>query len=198
MKKNLVVGFILLLVLVLSVGGYLWLQSKFKEYAEDGTRTLSLSPHILDNFKNGVCINDYPFVQENITWDSYLVLEDFVLEPYTVRYISLWNTTLQTEKYLPGDNVQGIVTIRSGDQELEQDAIIEILETEFKKEDLKAFRRYSVLQYFDISRKTILARDTIWGKMPDKESIQTGLGYGKFPKNKDVVKAITKRVNKSY
>lgn len=192
MKRKIIIS--IAIVLLLLLGGYLWVNRILDKYEEDGRMTEQLSSRVLGPFEGNNHIDDYPVADSDITWGKdFLVLEDYDEGDYHIRYVSFWNDKLGSVQNLPGDLVKGIVVIRSGDEEIGE------YETgsKYKNENTtpkKAYRRYSLIQYFDLDTEHILARDTIWGSMPPNSVGDAHSGHGNFPKNKDVIKSIKERL----
>lgn len=198
MSRKWILPVILIAVLVFFGGGYLWMRYKFAEYKKDGELTDSLPGYILDKFKNGKNISVYPFNEKEIDWkDAVLVLEDYPHKNYSIRYISLWNDELGISDNRNKEGVKGLVLLKSEDKLLDRKEISQIFESGQISEKDTAYRRFTSLQYFDLKTESIIARDTVWGKMPDKEAIQDGLGYGRFPNNKDVLISLKNRLGLS-
>ncbi|HLR00759.1 MAG TPA: hypothetical protein VK102_10330 [Sphingobacterium sp.] len=195
MSRKWILPVIIIAILVFFGGGYLWMHYKFAEYKQDGELTDSLPEYILNKFKNGKNISAYPFKKKEIDWkDNVLILEDYPHKNYSIRYISLWNDELGTSDNRNEENVKGLVLIKSEDKLLDRKEVSQILESEQLSKKDTAYRRFTSLQYFDLHTECIIAQDTVWGKMPDKEAIQDGLGYGRFPKNKDVLISMKNRL----
>lgn len=190
MKSKWVLPLILLVFVFFFGGGYLWMRYKLKEYKEDGELTTTLSPTILNKFQ-GNSISDYPFEEGSTHWEKeVLVLEDFPHESYSIRYIGFWNKELETSENIKKDKLKGLVLLKSEDFMLSSETVKEILESDKISSQDTAYRRFTSIQYFDLEKDRTVHRDTVWGKLPDKEAIQDGLGYGKYPRNKDVLKTL--------
>ena len=91
---------------------------------------------------------------------------------------------MQIEQNFPGDNIKGLVILENYNVDFGK----------YENSHKTATQQNYILNYFDISSKTIVAKDTIYGDKPPKSIKASGAGIGNLPEDEKVIEAINKRI----
>jgi hypothetical protein len=185
MKKLITITLALIVFLIgISFVAYLY---KKKILADDAS-TRQFSPALIEWLK-GKSVGDFAYAPAEIDWqEKFLVVEDAVVELedgyLRCRYNRRWNELLNTDRFLPGDDINGLVWVHG-----------DALQVGEYDSGAPAWQSYYVLFFLDVKQNAILAqRDTIWGGMPSATlSVGQSGGVGNPPKEEDVLAAIRTR-----
>jgi hypothetical protein len=155
---------------------------------EDRALTLQLSPRLLEQL-SGKEIYDFPQNPAPIQWDGKYLQVDYgrifeeIDPPLNFVYNRKRNEKLNTARFFPGDDINGIVWLTLNSN---------IVGT-YSGGGMAA-QPYYVIYYLDLAQETILAEDTIWGGMPPETISGATMGaVGEYPKEEEVIKAIQLR-----
>ncbi|MFD2553050.1 hypothetical protein [Sphingobacterium tabacisoli] len=181
--------FILIGLLVLSTAGIaIWAYSVLNGIEEDKEQTLKLSTKILDSFPNHTSIYKYPVSPSIPKWgNNYLIIENGGYDELGITYKAKWNEGLGTTSNFPGEQIKGLVVIA-----MDMQARGEYIGKLGQKD--KAYQRNYIVSYFDLDKKTVIARDTLYGEEPPTTKRSTGSGAGAFPTDQTVIDAISNRI----
>ncbi len=181
--------FILIGLLVVSTLGIaIWAYSVLNGIEEDKEQTLKLSTRILNCFPSHTSIFNYPVSPSAPAWgNNYLVIENGGHDELGITYKAKWNEELGTASNFPGEQVKGLVVIA-----MDMQARGEYIGKLGQKD--KAYQRNYVLSYFDLDKKTVIARDTLYGEEPPTSKRSTGSEAGAFPTDQTVIDAISNRI----
>jgi hypothetical protein len=186
MKKQILL--IASIVAVLSIGITFWAYNKVKKYTADKNNTTQLAPRIKEKFAVGMYIKDYPFSAALPNWGKqYLIVENGGTE-FGIMYNSDWNEKLQTESNFPGQTVKGLVVI-----DIEYKDLGDYITSSGRIKG-KAIQRNYILNYFDMEKAKIIARDTIIGDKPSATKSSTSNGMGDLAKDLLVIETIKNRI----
>lgn len=177
-------------IAIFSIGFFIWVRYKLNKYEGDNNKSTELVSEIQQCFHRQP-LASYPFEEGIPSWgNDYLVLENMsATDEISVRYHSDWNEKLGTESNFPGENVRGLAIIEID--------YIEVGEYVSKKGGIKsgkAIQRNYIINYFDMKKRAIIAKDTLIGDEPSETKGATGSGMGDLPKDKLVVEAIKNRI----
>ena|SRR6218665_2331609 len=174
-------------LVAVTLGILLWVNQQLNNIDEDKNKTLQLSPTILNNFKDNKTVYDYPLQSSKPEWGNhYLVVENGGYD-MGINYKTDWNEKLGTESNFPGKDVKGIIVI--GMDMVEKGIYV----GKFGQED-KAYQRNYIISYFDIYKKTVVARDTLYGEDPPLSKRTVGSVAADFPSDKEVINSIKSRL----
>ena len=184
MKKTAILGSA---VVVLGIAYFIYSQW-VNNIMNDRALTLQLSPVLLKQL-GGKHIFDFPYHPAPIQWDGHYLQVDYgiifeeINPPLNFVYNRKRNEKLNTDRFFPGNDIQGIVWLTLNHNNVG-----------YYNGGGVASQPYYILHYLDLAQETILAQDTIWGGMPPKTIGGGAMGaVGKSPKEEEVIKAIRLR-----
>ncbi|WP_312187921.1 hypothetical protein [Sphingobacterium sp.] len=176
------------MVLVATIGIGIWANRLLSNMEEDEAMTEQLSVRILDGFSDHTAIQKYPVQLAALDWGTNcLVLENGGAGDLGVTYKSKWNEALGTTGNYPGDRIKGVVLLVM-DMKEKGEYINKI------GQNTKAYQRNYVINYVDLDKKAIIARDTLYGEEPPLVNRSAGSGAGDFPSDSEVVNSIKERL----
>ena len=185
MKKAIILGSIFA---VITIGVVFFIFLQMKDIKENRALTLQLSPALLEQLQ-GKYISDFPYVPAPIDWEGkFLQVENGVIFeevtiPLNFTYNKKRNEKLNTARFFPGNDINGIVWLMTGYEVVGH-----------YTGGGPASQPYYVLSYLDLAQEAVLARDTVWGGMPPKRTkSNSGSAVGKMPKEEEMIKAIQLR-----
>lgn len=188
MNKKAILPLVIIGAALLAVGIYV--KISLDNLDGDINKTKELSAVILDNFKGDKSVRDYPYQPSELGWGTeYLILKEGGYEDgINVTYTEDFNEKLGTLNKFPGETAKGVVIIGSDMVE----------KGEYKSrlgDDKKAYQQNYILRYFDLTKKAVIAQDTLYGDNPasTKRLNDAGIGGG-LPSDDAVVNAIKKRL----
>lgn len=188
MNKRTIIPLTIIVAALVAVGIYV--KISLDNLDGDIEQTKQLSNNILNHFKGDKSVKDYPYQPSTVDWKAdYLVLKEGGYEAgINITYTKDFNEKLGTEANFPGDKAKGLVVI--GYDMVEKG--------EYKSKlgnDEKAYQRNYIIRYFDLSKKAIIAQDTLYGDDPasTKRLNDAGVGGG-LPSDDDIVNSIKKRL----
>jgi len=186
-KKNILA---IALVVIIGIGVTFFILFKIfavlKTTKENGELTKQMSPALLETLKQ-TRIYDYPYSPAAIQWEGkFLQLDDGAVldlleNSIHFTYNKQRNEALNTQQFFPGNDINGIVWIKQEYKTIGQ-----------YEGGGYASQPYYVISFLDLKQQAILARDTVWGGMPPKQT-RNGSETGKLPDEKEVIKLIQER-----
>ena len=183
MKKVIIIGIALAAV---TIGIFYFVFLKIKEIKENQTLTTQLSPALLEQL-SGKQISDFSYNPAPIRWEGKYLQIDYGTvvgesqRPLHFVYNKKRNEKLNTARFFPGDDINGIVWLTQNFEVVGR-----------YTGGGYASQPYYVLSYLDLAQQTVLARDTLWGGMPP-QTTRNNSEVGKQPEEETVIKIIQLR-----
>lgn len=185
-RKSIVI--LISLLAIAGIGIALWADSVLSEIEDDKEQTLNLSKRILDCFPDHVSLYKYPVEYSNVAWNkNYLVIENGGYDELGITYKAKWNEKLGTTQNYPGEYIKGVIVIAK--DMLERG---EYLNKVGQKE--RIYQRNYIISYFDLDKKIVLGRDTLYGEEPSGSKRAKASSTADFPKDQAVIDAISSRL----
>jgi len=178
------------IVVIAGIGVTFFILFKFFSFAKNAKENIKLtkqmSPELLKTMKHKT-IDDFPYSPAAIQWEGkFLQVDgesslDLMQESIKFTYNKQRNEALNTHRFLSENDINGIVWLNPGFETVGQ-----------YEGGGYASQPYYALSFLDLKQQAILARDTVWGGMPPKQT-RNGSETGKLPDEKDVIKLIQER-----
>ncbi|MEG0851192.1 MAG: hypothetical protein RSD71_11610 [Flavobacterium sp.] len=187
MKKIMIITVLIVLV-GSTVGAFLWVDNMIAVSQENDVKTSEIDSRIRQLFVSE-SIFDYPYQPEKVTWgNNYLLFEGTASNGANIKYDMNWNEKLQTSANYPGKDVKGIIVLQTYFKE-----VGEYVNSSGVKIGTATQYNY-VVNYFDMDKKTIIAKDTLYGDDPDSKIRNSSGDLGDAPDDEVVLESIKKRL----
>lgn len=162
--KRILVGIGIFLVVI--IAGYFWIVNKLTKIQENKELSLQIPESIKLMFEE-TNIDDYRYLPQDIDWQNRYLLLDLTGD---LIYNKERNEKLGTAKYFPNEKINGLVIIKH------ETKTIGYYKKDKNDSDIssqRAYQHYYAVSFFDLSKRIVVAQDTIWGEEP-KERKRSG------------------------
>lgn len=207
-KKNLRIIAFILILLVASVGLFIYMNAKLDAQIEaDNNNTLSLSSSVKNLITDDRAgqLKETPIeVQLPVNFEKYIYLSYGNTGDGEVNYAYVVNSDvneeLNTLDNISATDLDGVILndihLELKGYYAEDDAIGNLVsaitnqEKEEKATGTKAYKICRILTYISLPDETIVRRDSIWGSEPPRRIKRGESGMGSWPDDDEIVKAI--------
>ncbi len=161
-RRIIILGAITFAIAVLGGISY-WIYQRVETIKENKELSKQIPSYIHDFFDKKSA-SDYPLSPMKPNWKGrYLLFDEFA----NLSYNKKRNEELNTHKYFPNEEINGLVLVKPERKIL---GYYKSKDSDVENSANEAYQEFYVISYFDIKTETLIARDTIWGALPKKEN----------------------------